>query len=233
MKYIILILVSLLSISVFGCNTQQSTASNFDIKMANIELQRHSASFESIIALNPEEPVLESPYSYLSVYVNIIPSKSYTGEPFRTFTLKNEQMVQTEPLWLVVLSKDGYYFGNVGPIAWAPQELELPSSAERDVDVIKNYEAQRIKNFEIKFIPSSDISAVAFIKEVNEWSKSKDRDTLDYLTSSDFAYDLLSGNVPDQFSNESIIADIGSIFFHHFTLKIVTKEELGNWEAGE
>ena len=206
---IILLGVILILTSINGCSNEvnkPSISSQFDIEVADILLTRNT---DPNAAFDPNAPLIISASSNaLPVKVNIIPKSSFTGENL---------------VCLAYFSKDGYYFGRVGPYKWTEQELQTPSSSERDVNVIKSMEAQRIKQVEIAF-PLSDKDVVSFLADINTYAAKVNQEGWDFVANAPWS-NLLSGNTPSNLSAETIMSNIRNIFGRYFSLKIVTMEE--------
>jgi len=186
--------------------TNSNLSSQFDIEVADIGLQRNTAPFAGVY---PNTPLIVSTSTdFLIVDVNITPKSSFTGGA---------------SVYLAKVSKDGYYFGRVEIPQWTQQELQTPSPSERNINVIKAMEAQRIKQVKIAF-PLSDKDVVAFLADINTYTAKVNQEGWDFVANAPWS-NLLSGNTPSDLSAETIMSNIRSIFDRYFSLKIITKEE--------
>ena len=223
--------MSVVLVTVPGCNgstfspTRIST-SQFDIKLIDIGFTQDTGLF------SPD--ILSISGNQLLFKVDVIPKDTFTGEPFRTIKLGNkdigyETVIQSTPaVWLVLLSKDGYYFCDHGPLTWMPEELQLPDASERDY-----YKIQRMKEGRVKHItlgaPSSDKAVVALLDDSNELARELYQGQWRALIRGDW---LLGEDLPKEFDGEYIRSKFEDLFYRHFRLLVVDADGLQRLRGG-
>jgi len=225
-NYITLLLSLIILTAVLGCSgcifTPDVTSINnqFDIKLTNIGFTQNMDLF------SPD--ILSIAGSQLLFNIDVIPKDTFTGEPFRTIKLGNEDigyetLIQSTPaVWLVLLSKDGYYFCDYGPLTWTPKELQLPDASERDYYKIQNMEKLRIKQVKLG-VPSSDKAAVALLEDSNELASELYHGQWRALIRGDW---LLGEELPKEFDEEYIRSKFEDLFHRHFRLLVVDADGL-------
>jgi hypothetical protein len=225
LKYFTLLLTSAALITISGCNGfSLSPASNI---MSQFEIKLVDIGFRSNIALLSPE-ILSIPGDKLLFKVDVTPKDTFTGEPFRTIQLGNEDigyetLVQSTPtVWLALLSKDGYFFSSEGPLTWTPEELQLPDPSERDYYKIQSMRERRVKNIKL-YVPSSDKAAVALLQDSNILMEELLQKQWKWFISGDW---LLGENLPKEADEEYIRGEFETLFNRHFRLIIVEKEQL-------
>lgn len=199
---------------------KQNISSQFDTKLTDIGFTQNTALFSL--------DILSIPGDKLLFKVDVIPKDTFTGEPFRTVKLGNEDigyetLVQSTPtVWLALLSKDGYFFNSEGPLTWTPEELQLPDSSERDYYKIQNMKERRVKHITI-YVPSSDKAAVALLQDSNRLVEELMQKQWKWLISGDW---LLGENLPKEADEEYIRGEFETLFNRHFRLMIVDSDGL-------
>jgi hypothetical protein len=199
---------------------KQNISSQFDTELMKIGFTPNTALFS--------QDILSIPGDELLFEVDVIPKDTFTGEPFRTVKLGNEDigyetLVQsTPPVWLAIISKDGYFFNAEGPLTWTPQELQLPDPSERDYNKIQSMRELRVKHIKI-YVPSSDKAAVTLLQDSNSLAEELMREQWKWLISGDW---LLGGDLPEEADLEYIRGEFETVFNRHFKLMIVDSDGL-------
>ncbi len=219
-----LALGSSVMITLSGCVTSSflsgGTMTQFEVKLVDIGFSNNTALF------SPD--TLSISGDKLRFMVDITPKESFSGEPFRTIQIgtKNtgyQTLVQSTPIvWLVLLSRDGYFFGSEGPLTWTPEELRLPVPSERDYYKIQSMKEQREKQLR-PYVSSSDKGAVALLKDSNQLMAELRRKQWKWMVSGDW---LLGGDLPAEANGEYIRGRFEQLFNRYFKLVIVDTEGL-------
>jgi len=230
-NYITLLLSLITLTAVIGCSgctfaSNVTSINQFDIKLTDIGFTQNTDLF------SPD--ILSISGNQLLFRVDVIPKDTFTGEPFRTIKLGNEDIgyetvTQSTPaVWLVLLSKDGYYFCDNGPLTWTPEELQLPDASERDYYKIQNMEKRRIKHV-ILGISSSDKAVVALLEDSNELARELYQGQWRALIRGNW---LFGEDLPKEFDEEYIRSKFEDIFYRHFRLLVVDLDGLQRLRGG-
>jgi len=207
--------VVLLTLAGAACQWRgQNINSQFDTNLTDIGFRHNTALFSPDILSIPEEVLLFK--------VDVIPKDGFTGEPFKKIELGNKDigyqtLIQSTPtVWLVLLSKDGYYF-NSSLLTWTPEELQLPDTSERDYYKIQSMKERRVKHITI-YAPSSDKAAVALLQDSNKLMGELQKEQWKWFIGGEW---LLGGDQPKESDEEYIRSKFEELFNRHFRLMIV------------
>jgi hypothetical protein len=225
LRYSVLLLASVTLAIVSGCSGPTffpagKSMSQFDIKLIDIGFGHNTDLF------SPD--ILSIPGDKLLFRVDITPKDVFTGEPFETIKLGNKDIgyqtlvLSTPAVWLVLLSKDGYFFSSEGPLRWTPEELQLPDASERDYYKIQSMRERRVKHVTLS-APSSDKAVVALLKDSNELASELWKGQWRELIKGDW---LLGEDLPKEFDEEYIRGKFEALFNRHFRLVIVDSDGL-------
>lgn len=191
--------------------------SKFDVELTEIGFKSSGIAVGGMVI---GADTLSIPGDSLRFGVDIIPKDSFTGEPFNTVELGNKDIgfktfVQSTPwVYVVLLSRDGYYFSSHGPLTWTPEELQLPDESERDYYKSQSMMKRRTKSV-ILTAPSSDKAVVALLQDSNELMKKLEREQWERVAKGDW------------FSEKSVPtwSKLKDLFNKYFKVVIVEKEQ--------
>lgn len=230
-NYITLLLSLITLTTVLGCSgcslaSDGTSINQFDIKLTDIGFTQNNDLF------SPD--ILSISGNQLLFQVDVTPKDTFTGEPFRTIELGNqdigyETVIQSTPaVWLVLLSKDGYYFCDNGPLTWTPEELQLPDASERDYYKIQGMKKGRVKHVTLG-VSSSDKAVVALLEDSNELARELYQGQWRALIRGDW---LFGEDLPKEFDEEYIRSKFEDLFCRHFKLLVVEVDGLQKLRGG-
>ena len=191
--------------------------SKFDVELTEIGFKSSGIAVGGMVI---GADTLSIPGDRLRFGVDIIPKDSFTGEPFNTVELGNKDtgfktFVQSTPwVYVVLLSRDGYYFSSHGPLTWTPEELQLPDESERDYYKSQSMMKRRTKSV-ILGAPSSDKAVVALLQDSNELMKKLEREQWERVAKGDWFSE----------KNMSTWNKLKNLFNKYFKVVIVEKDQ--------
>lgn len=216
--FLILLIIALLASAVAACDefnltSNRKISSQFDTKLTDIGFRNSGIIYGDVLSISGDN---------LLFRVDITPKDVFTGEPFEKIELGNKDigyqtLIQSTPtVWLVLLSKDGYYF-NSSLLRWTPEELQLPDESERDYYKIQSMMKRRTKSIRIT-APSSDKVVVALLQDSNELMRELQKQQWKWLIGGEW---LLGEEPPKESDEEYIRSKFEELFNRHFRLMIV------------
>jgi len=147
--------------------------SQFDVEVTPVRFVQRTPHPAGLLGASSLDPgfFLSVPSNGLTVTVKVTPT-SFTGEPFIERKIGEEVATFSQPVWVLLYSRDGYLFGWNGPITWVPDELE-----DKDLSNVRDYNAiQRASGEHSKtvtfYLSATDKDVVALREETEQYLKS-------------------------------------------------------------
>jgi hypothetical protein len=190
----------------------------------------HPAGLLGSSSLDPGFQV-SVPSGGLPITIIVTPKKSFSGEPFTERQVGGNLITQSQPVWVLLYSQDGYLFGWNGPLTWTKDELQVKDiSNERNYNVIQDTQSRSPRTVTF-YINSSDKDAVALQDATEQYLKG-------LLTSERYLYfNRISGDFGEWLgttdSVDKINSDTTKMTNQYFKVSVVGKDKIEELMAQE